>query len=123
MKNKIFKIAVIMAMCASICGCGLFKKVPKQNEGNGITFGTPVMYGQTMLINNRQLDSICVVDGISRDLDKWILTSYYDYETHNRVDRYVFIKLISETDELTYILTPKDTLYRITKRIVKEEDE
>lgn len=120
MKNKIFKAVVIALLCVGTCGCGLFKKTPKNNGGDTVM---TAMYGQTMIINSRQLDSVCFVDGLARELDKWLVVTYNDYETGEAITRYAYVKVIGESDELTYILTPKDTLYQLTKRFVKEEEE
>ena len=121
MREKIFKIIVIAMIGLSTYGCGLFRKA--QKTPTDVSYGTPAMYGQTMTINSRQLDSICTVDGISRNLDDWLSYFFFDYETNMKVDRYAYIKVLSETEEISYILTPVDTLYRITKRTVIEEDE
>ena len=108
-------------------GCGLFRKVQKPTDNGQTTVMTsPGMFGQTDTINARQLDSVCVVDGLSNDLSKWLVMSFYDDETGNKIDRYAFIKMIGDDGELTYILTPIDTLYVLTKRYVTEipeEDE
>ena len=121
--NKVRKIALIFAIGLSLCGCGLFKNVPKNNE-NSTTLSTPAMFGKTAMINLRQLDSICVVDGLSTNLEDWLKSTYVDYETNMPVNRYAFIKVLNEHEEMMYILMPVDTLYKLTKRYVKEvEDE
>ena len=123
MRDKILKIFLIAAVGLSVSGCGLFKRWHKPAETD-VTMGNPAMFAQTMIYNARQLDSMCVVDGLSTNLNDWLISTYYDYETNERVDRYAYIKVISEDEELSYILTPRDTLYKVTKRIVKEmEDE
>lgn len=119
--NKIYKYLLAIALGLSICSCGLFRKVPKDN--NNVTIGTPSMFGQTMMINSRQLDSVCVADGLSLNLDEWISTTYQDYETNEQIKRYAYIKVLGENEEMTYILTPVDTLYKLTKRFVKEMEE
>lgn len=104
-----------MALCIS--GCRFFEGTNKPERE--IVFGAPAMYGQTMVLNSRQLDSLCGADGLSRNLNDWIVTTYIDYETRDTVYRYTFIKKISKKEELTYILTPRDTLYKVIKRTVK----
>lgn len=122
MRDKILKIFLIAAIGFSAYGCGLFKKAHKPSTD--IVIGSQSMFAQTMIYNARQLDSMCFVDGLSANLNDWLLSSFYDYETSQRIDRYAYIKVISESEELSYILTPQDTLYKVTKRIVKEtEDE
>lgn len=121
MKGKIFKFILVTAICLSTYGCNLFRKAQKPSSDENL--GAPAMYGQTVMYNARQLDSMCVADSISSDLSKWVYMVYYDYETQERVDKYTFIKVLNENEEMTYILTPVDTLYKITKRFVKEVEE
>jgi hypothetical protein len=121
MKDEIFKFILVTAICLSTYGCGLFRKAQKPSSDENL--GVPAMYGQTVMYNARQLDSMCVVDGISSDLSKWVSMAYYDFETQERIDRYAFIKVLNENEEMTYILTPVDTLYKITKRFIKEVEE
>lgn len=123
MKNRFYKFILLAAMVFGMSGCGLFSKLHKDDTNTVTVFGTPAMYGQAMVINARQLDSICTVDGLSPDLDDWMAMSYYDYETGEKIDRYAYIKALNDEYELSYILTPQDTLFTIMKRIVKEETE
>lgn len=116
MKNKIFKFIVVAMLGVSISGCGLFRKTPREGDNTA-------MYAQTVMYNARQLDSMCTVDGISANLQDWANMFYYDEETKERIDRYTFVKVMNENEEMVYILTPKDTLYKITKRYVKEAEE
>ena len=121
MKNKIFKVLTVMSLAVLLSGCGLFKKMPKQTDGD-ITMGVPAMYGKTMVLSSHQLDSLCAVDGLSRNLSDWISMAYVDFETGATIEKYAYIKFVGENDELTYILTPEGDAYKVTKRIVKEEE-
>ncbi len=124
MKNGLIKFVISLVVGMCVCSCGLFKCFNKQQQQQtDANLGTPAMYGYTMTITNHQLDSICLVDALSRDLDDWLSTVYVDNETGATINRYAFIKTLEEDDELIYILTPVDTLYKITKRIVKPEEE
>ena len=126
MKNKICNLILVLMIGLSTYSCGLFRRLQgNTNKEQTTVMGTPAMFGRTDTINARQLDSVCVVDGLSTDLEKWLKMGFYDYETGKVVDRYAFIKTMAENEEMTYILTPIDTLYILTKRYVKEitEDE
>lgn len=119
MKSKFFKFIAVAVIGISVAGCGLFRKA-----GNGGNNGNETaMYGQTMTYNARQVDSMCVADGISSNLEDWMSMYYVDYETNEQINRYTFIKSMSESEEMVYILTPRDTLYKVTKRYVKEAEE
>ena len=113
MKNLVFKFLVILFLVTNIIGCGCLKK-QKQNNNS-------LMYGYEMLINNRQLDSICLVDNLNPHLDNWFATTFLDYETNKVVVQRMFIKELTDSTEAIYVLVEKDTLYLITKRIVKPE--
>jgi hypothetical protein len=121
MKNSIFKWIAMFTVCVSIYSCGLFRRTPKPTD---TTLGTPAMYGQTFMYNSRQVDSMCLADAISPDLENnWLSTQFVDDETGAAIRRYVFIKIMNDDEEMTYILTPVDTLYKVTKRYVKNVEE
>ena len=116
--NKIIKLAAIFMVGIALFGCGLCKRVPNNTE-NQTTLGSPAMFGQTSMITKRQLDSVCVVDGLSVNLNNWLKSTYVDYETNKQIERYAFIKILNENEEMMYILMPVDTLYKLTKRYVQ----
>lgn len=113
MKQTIIKLMMVIAIAASIVGCGNTRKVA--NGNNGVVSGA--LYGYEQIINNRQLDSICTVDVLPRDLSSWSKSSFTDYETQKRLTKMMYIKHLDSKSETIYILVPKDTLYKITKRI------
>ena len=69
--------------------------------------------------NEHQLDSICQVENLPNDLDKWHYSDIYDYETHKKITQYVFIKEMNRKNETVYIITFVDSTYHFTKRVVK----
>lgn len=119
MKDLIFKIFVILFLATNIVGCGCLKK--QHNNNNNDTNMGASMYGYEMLANSRQIDSICVADTLNPYLSEWITTTFVDYETNKTVIQKMYIKKLSDKDEIIYIVVPKDTLFLITKRIVKSE--
>lgn len=70
--------------------------------------------------NEYQLDSICNVERLPNDLNKWYGTPIYDYETHEKIDQYVFIKEYKWGSEVIYTITAVDSTYHFTKRIVEK---
>lgn len=68
--------------------------------------------------NQYQLDSICNVELLPVDLDKWHYSDIYDYETHEKFKQYVFIKESNKKNEVIYIITVDDSTYYFTKRVV-----
>ena len=120
MKSTLFKWITAFVVGVSVWSCGLIWKAQKPADTQ---MGTPALFGETVMYNARQVDSMCFVDGISNDLDNWLSSQFVDFETNSPVTRYAFIKVISDNEEMTYILTPVDTLYQVTKRYIKEVEE
>ena len=116
MKDLLPKTMVLLAVILMVFGCATTKRVKTNDE---VVFGT--MYGYTQVINNRQLDSICIVDVLPRNLNEWTSSNFYDYETGIKTVKKMYIKELNDRNELIYILIPRDTLYKITKRIGVEE--
>lgn len=112
MKKNIFKIILLFVLLLSCFSCG------KRNIHK--TEGKSSMYGYEMIVNMRQVDSICLVDTLW-SIDKWTKTTFIDYETNEPYVKRMFIKDYSDNYEVTYILIEQDTLFRIIKRIGKTE--
>lgn len=70
--------------------------------------------------NEYQLDSICTVERLPDDLTKWHGTTFYDYETNEKVNQYVFIKESNRKGEVIYTITVDDSTYYFTKRVVEK---
>ena len=110
MKIKNFVLVIITALLLS--GCFLFKKVPRDDNDNSI------MYGVTMMLNSYQMDSLISVDNLPM-LDEWLYAEFSDYETNGRIEKYTYIKELTESSELIYVATVKDTLYKVVKRMIE----
>lgn len=82
------------------------------------------MYHQyERVINESQLDSLCIADTLNRDLSKWLVVSFYDDENGDKINKYVYIKQLDSLGEIIYNLEPqKDSVsYKIIKRITVNE--
>lgn len=109
MKRFILAIFIVL----NITSCGVSRKV----EINDNTVAGS-LYGYTQIITAVQLDSVCVVDMLPKDLNEWNSTSFYDYETNKRIIEWMYIKELGKEYEAIYILIPKtNTSYKLTKRI------
>lgn len=96
----------------------MFSCKTKQNVGE-ITFGAPTMINlYEMTITQHQLDSICEVDMLPT-YEKWIKTSFIDYETDSVFTKRLYLKSYSEENEVIYILLGDKEPYKITKRIAE----
>jgi hypothetical protein len=126
MKNKLLSLVVLFSIIFSFSGCGLLKKITSKDSNNDteIVMGaTQNMYQVTHEYDARQIDSMCVVDVLPRDLNDWILRSYNDYETKEYVTRYMYIKELNNNREMIYIVTPRGEVYVVSKRRVVTEEE
>ena len=111
MKNLFFNLLVFIVLILSAHTCNNVKT----NENSS-------MFGYEMLINNRQLDSICIADTLNPYVEEWFTIDFIDYETNKKIQQRMYIKELSDESEITYILIPEnDSLYLIIKRIGKTE--
>ena len=94
----------------------MFSCKTQQNTGE-ITFGTSMLVSYTMMATEIQMDSICNVDALP-NFDKWIKTSFTDYETNQVYVKRLYIKN-SDEYEVVYILTGDKEPYKITRRITE----
>lgn len=111
MKNFLSYIFIILFFFL-LGACCCLNKVSKNNNSNGS------MFGYEKIINSRQLDSIIKVDSLSL-IEEWMSMVFYDYETSEPVKQRMYIKELTDSSEVTYVLIEKDTLYLIIKRIAK----
>lgn len=101
-------------------GCGGTHRFCYKNDQD-INYGSSRVMKSIyeMGVTNHQLDSICVVDGLSQDFNNWINTYYIDYETRDTIYKHTFIKRIDLNEEVIYVVTEwKDSL-AIIKRVRK----
>ena len=111
MKSFIIKLLLLCLVFTSASKCGGGNEPPT------------TMIGYEMALNSIQLDSLLTVDEIDSDFDNWIKVSLIDYETGTAFVKYTYIKEITDSTELVYVLTPVDSLYNVIKRIVKPDEE
>jgi len=125
MKNKFLSLIVLFSIIFSFTGCGLINKI--SNKGNGdkeaVMGTTQNMYQVVHMYTVQQVDSMCVVDVLPRDLNNWISKSYNDYETKKYIVRYMYIKELNNDAEMIYILTERGDMYAVSKRKVVSEEE
>lgn len=114
MENKISKIFIFLFLFVSLIACCCLTKVKVKNDGTS-------MFGYEKIINGRQLDSIITVDTLNPFIDEWLTMTFYEYETNVPVKQRMFIKELTDSTEVIYVLVEKDSLYLITKRIVKND--
>lgn len=72
-----------------------------------------VQYNKEYTIS--QFDSLCDADTISSELKNWETVPLLDEESKTPIKRYLYIKDSSNL----YILTVQDSIYNVSKRIVR----
>ena len=98
-------------------GCGLFSCLAKK-EADPQAPLNPGMYEYAFLGTRAQLDSMCLADTLSMNLDEdWLPALFVDYETGERIYRYMFLKEPHADAETTYVVTPRDSMFKISRRI------
>lgn len=125
MKNRIFSLIVFLSLMFSFTGCGMLNKIFHKDGGNEnteVVMGTTQnMYQITVEYTPRQVDSMCVADGLPETFDGWIRRAYSDYETNEYIVRYMYIKELNDNFEMIYIVTPRGEMYVVSKRRVVSE--
>ena len=112
------KISAFILILSLLSSCGLFKKISIKNTDND-TYD--IMYARTLYITREQLDSICVVDTLEQDINKWYSTTFTDYPTNQNVTKKVFVKTNSKKQTF-YILTMYNDEEKYKMIIRTEED-
>ena len=107
------------------------------NRANNTNFGSrsyesgqetaDLLYGASsespMLVYNyyytlQQIDSMCISDNLPRNLEDWITEKFYNIGTGKYLVKRMYIKLYEDDSEIIYLIVPKDSLYKVTKRFV-----
>lgn len=100
------KIILLVLITLFLIGCG---KYIMYNSINGI-------------YNEKQIDSLCLVEKIPNNYKLWLDGSFIDYESKDSVYQYTYIKQYrsKDNDEIIYnILKKNDSLYKFSKRVVE----
>ena len=125
MKNKILSMIIFISLTFSFTGCGTLSKIfhrqGKNNDTEIVMGTTQNMYQVTLEYSPRQVDSMCVADGLPETFDEWIRRGYLDYETNAQIVRYMYIKELNDNYEMIYIVTPRGEMYIVSKRSVVTE--
>lgn len=68
------------------------------------------------LVTHDGFDSLCVNESINPNTNKWSKMTVRDYETNEKLTKYMFIQKM-DTTEIIFTLTVNDLNYKVTKRI------
>lgn len=113
------KFLTIVLLFFTVLSCGntgwFCRKKTDQNYGQSQSMISVYNMG----ITNEQLDSICLADNLSQDLNDWLTGYFIDYETKDTVFKHTFIKTIEGKQEVIYIVTEWRDSLAINKRVRK----
>jgi hypothetical protein len=118
--GKISKVVAYVLTVLFLVGCGNTHWFCKHKQSDGdVNFGSAktLVTVYNMGITDRQLDSICLADGLSQDFNDWVTALYVDYETRDTIFKHTFIKYYDSNGEEVYIVTEWRDSLAITKRI------
>ena len=116
MKN-IFKI-IIFCLFFGLLSCGT-GKVSVDTTWAEIGLDGYMVRDFERYLTREQLDSLCIADTLSLDLNEWYHMSMYS-EDRVRVTQYLYIKA-TETETLYTVQEERDSIYYVTIRRIKEE--
>lgn len=102
--NKKTLLGFLCGLIFMVCACSPYKYVLSNQFDS--------FYQQ------EQVDSICNVERIPSNLDKWKSYVLLDGETNNPIPQYFYITK-NDSLEYVYTLTDLDSLYRFKKRVTK----
>lgn len=120
MKNIIFKVLTLCVLLVSVLCCGPGKRACVLSSGNQ----QPEYQGRIVNLYNMpvtpwQLDSICVADTLSQDLNHWLKQAYRDVETKTTIFKYTYIKRGGTPGETMWIITEFPDSMSVIKRVRK----
>lgn len=123
MKKFLLNLFVAVILAASSCHPLVeITEKPDITDTTTVTTDTtlgnlnPGMYMKTYLYTPFQLDSMCVVDVLPRNLNDWTKNTLTDFETNMTIVRYAYMKEFNELYEMLYIVTPEGDIYIVQKR-------
>jgi hypothetical protein len=107
------KKLILIILTAILIGCGVTKKYSWENIG---TSAGLIIESCRDTLNKYQLDSACIVNRISTDLNKWSLMTHY-----NSREDYIKQWIYNRPDTV-YTITAEDNKYIFTIRVNKPVD-
>lgn len=105
------KVILFLAFLLFSISCGTQKHVAEtQSESVMILLIDDVF-------NRHQIDSLCVADGLSVNVNEWIALSFLDDETQDMIYEYVYIKEMKEDEIMYRIIVVDEENFKINKRL------
>lgn len=116
---KTFK-TLLFSIIFLLMGCGTVKETTSQ-EWAEIGLDGYMVKTFDRELTPIQLDSLCVADTLSRNLNEWIRMPFYNVETRKQVIQYLYIKA-SDNETLYTVQEMPNNVYYVTRRTIKEDN-
>lgn len=116
---KTFK-TLLFSIIFLLMGCGTVKETTSQ-EWAEIGLDGYMVKTFDRELTPIQLDSLCVADTLSRNLNEWIRMPFYNVETQKQVIQYLYIKA-SDNETLYTVQEMSNNIYYVTRRTIKEDN-
>ena len=116
---KTFK-TLLFSIIFLLMGCGTVKETTSQ-EWTEIGLDGYMVKTFDRELTPIQLDSLCVADTLSRNLNEWIRMPFYNVETQKQVIQYLYIKA-SDNETLYTVQEMSNNVYYVTRRTIKEDN-
>lgn len=110
--RKLFKILTLSLMGIFLIACSTHKSISLDNNvlGASMKYELFVQNGSVY-----QVDSLINADDLPL-LNKWISSTFIDYNTQEMITKRVYVRQHSKNDEIVYIITGNKEPYEIIKR-------
>lgn len=106
------KFAFILVGFLLLFSCGNINKTGKEDYGMRTIM--------EMRASEYQLDSICISDTLSQNIEDWLNAEFISYETGDTIPKYVWIKQWSCGTMIKYVITGRVEPFLVEKTIISK---
>jgi len=121
--NLLIKLIFVLILCITPISCHHLNNIENQtieiSSNDNQTYGMSMYNAFEREFTRIQFDSICKVDRISNDLNKWYIFSSRDGENGLPFNEYMYIKYDNISESIYRLIKIDNNTYKITKRIKK----
>ena len=111
--RKLFKILTLSLMGIFFIACSIHKSISLDDNVLGVSMKYELYIKDGKMY---QVDSLINADNLPV-LNKWLGTTFLDYNTQEKVTKRFLVRKTSEKKEMVYIITGNTEPFTIIKRI------
>lgn len=93
---------------------------PKVINGGDEGLGNVMTNAINKKVSIAQFDSICLADTLPNKLTEWKFLGLKEYESHNRVSLFMYLKRNGKTESMYRVEDTMDDSVKIIKRVIVE---